>query len=89
MHLSNDRDHYGLAALAVGQFGLGLRVHSLGYYDTWYQQGLWWHKGIGLMLRLVWRWGNLRPDESPIHKSYRRRLAEMSHGGCPTCCSSW
>jgi cytochrome b561 len=95
MKLLNDKEGYGamaiglhwLVALTVfGLFGLGLWMRSLGYYDSWYQLGPWWHKGIGVMLfyllllRLLWRFGNSRPDHLPTHKPYERVAAIWVHG---------
>ncbi len=95
MHWRNDRNHYGLVAVSlhwlvavtvVGQFGLGLWMRSLGYYDSWYRLGPWWHKGIGVTLfvvlvaRLVWRWLNPRPDHLSTHKPYERLAASVAHG---------
>lgn len=78
--------HWVVALTVFGQFGLGLWMRSLGYYDTWYQLGPWWHKGIGVMLflvlalRLVWRWSNPRPAHLPSHKAYERVAAGLAHG---------
>ncbi|MCU7845939.1 MAG: cytochrome b [Candidatus Thiodiazotropha sp. (ex Monitilora ramsayi)] len=95
MHIRNDRENYGaiaiglhwLVALTVfGQFGMGLWMRSLGYYDAWYQLGPWWHKGIGVMLllamliRLVWRLINPRPAHLETHKPYERLAASLTHG---------
>ena len=95
MQLRNDNHSYGLVAVGlhwlvaltvVGQFGLGLWMRSLGYYDVWYRLGPWWHKGIGVMLfavlvlRLVWRWSNPRPAHLSNHKAYERLAAGIAHG---------
>ena len=95
MRLRNDNRSYGLVAVSlhwlvavtvIGQFGLGLWMRSLDYYDTWYRLGPWWHKGIGVMLlgamilRLCWRWINPRPDHLPSHKPYERLAASLTHG---------
>lgn len=95
MNLRNDSQRYGLVAVSlhwlvaltvIGQFGLGLWMRSLGYYDTWYRLGPWWHKGIGvmlfavLMLRLIWRWTNPRPVHLASHKPYERLAAAIAHG---------
>lgn len=95
MRLRNDRSRFGLVAVGLhwlvalvvaGQFALGLWMGELDYYDAWYRLGPWWHKGIGVMLfavvvlRLLWRLSNPRPDELPTHKPYERRLAGLIHG---------
>jgi cytochrome b561 len=95
MHLRNDNHSYGLVAVSlhwlvaitvIGQFGLGLWMRSLGYYDAWYRLGPWWHKGIGVMLcavlilRLLWRWSNPRPAHLASHKPYERLGASVAHG---------
>lgn len=95
MRWRNDRKGYGLVAVflhwlvavvVIGQFGLGLWMRSLDYYDTWYRLGPWWHKGIGvtllglLLARLLWRWSNPRPAHLPSHKPYERRAAGVAHG---------
>ncbi len=94
MQWRNDSERYGLVAVSlhwlvavsvIGQFGLGLWMRSLGYYDAWYQRGPWWHKGIGVALfvvlvaRLCWRWLNPRPAHLPSHKPYERRAAGIAH----------
>jgi cytochrome b561 len=95
MRLRNDDQRYGLVAVGlhwlvavtvIGQFGLGLWMRSLGYYDAWYRLGPWWHKGIGVMLftvlllRLIWRWSNPRPDHLASHQPYERLAAGIAHG---------
>ncbi|WP_158773169.1 cytochrome b [Cobetia sp. L2A1] len=58
-----------LSALAIfGLFALGWWMTSLGYYDTWYKLGPWWHKSVGIslfaltVLRLVWRHLQITPQ---------------------------
>ncbi len=95
MQIRNSKDTYGLVAIGlhwlvaltvIGQFGLGLWMRGLGYYDTWYRLGPWWHKGIGVMLiavvviRLVWRFTNPRPAQLENHKPYERLAASLAHG---------
>ncbi|MEJ2455221.1 MAG: cytochrome b [Candidatus Thiodiazotropha sp.] len=95
MRLRNDTRSYGLVAVTlhwlvamvvVGQFGLGLWMRTLGYYDPWYNLGPWWHKGIGVMLfvvlaaRLIWRWSNPKPEHLPTHRPYERQGAAIAHG---------
>jgi cytochrome b561 len=95
MRLRNDNQRYGLVAVGlhwlvavcvIGQFGLGLWMRSLGYYDAWYRLGPWWHKGIGvalfvvLLLRLIWRLSNPRPAHLASHQPYERLVAGIAHG---------
>jgi cytochrome b561 len=95
MRLRNHANGYGLlsvflhwlvALVVCGQFGLGLWMRSLGYYDAWYRLGPWWHKGIGvllfatLILRLIWRWSNPVPSAPASHKPFERRAARVVHG---------
>jgi cytochrome b561 len=94
MRWRNDPTGYGLVAVSlhwlvavvvIGQFGLGLWMRSLGYYDAWYRLGPWWHKGIGVMLfglvaaRLLWRLGNSRPAHLPSHRPYEQLAAGIAH----------
>jgi cytochrome b561 len=94
MRLFNHRDGYGVVAIALhwsvaltvyGMFGLGLWMRSLGYYDSWYRLGPWWHKGIGVMLflvlvfRLIWRLLNPRPEHLETHRRYERQAAVGMH----------
>ncbi|WP_088742476.1 cytochrome b [Cobetia sp. QF-1] len=58
-----------LSALAIfGLFALGWWMTSLGYYDSWYKLGPWWHKSVGIslfaltVLRLVWRHLQITPQ---------------------------
>ncbi|MES9939378.1 MAG: cytochrome b [Candidatus Thiodiazotropha sp. 6PLUC2] len=94
MRMLNDKAQYGAVAIAMhwlvaltvyALFGLGLWMRSLDYYDSWYQLGPWWHKGIGVMLflallfRVLWRFANSRPDHLPTHKPYERVSALWVH----------
>jgi cytochrome b561 len=94
MKLRNDDNRYGLVALLLhwivalavfGLFGLGLWMTSLTYYDPWYQQGPWLHKGIGVTLfavvlfRLVWRWLNPKPAPLPNHAAWEHLAARVTH----------
>jgi len=94
MKLRNDDNRYGLVALLLhwvvaltvfGLFGLGLWMTSLTYYDSWYRQGPWLHKGIGVTLfavvlfRLVWRLLNQNPRPLPNHKVWEHLAARVTH----------
>lgn len=59
--------HWLIAVVVLGQFGLGLWMVELDYYDAWYHRAPEMHKGIGvsllgiMLLRLVWRFSNRQP----------------------------
>ncbi|WP_405281147.1 cytochrome b [Cobetia sp. Ld8] len=70
-----------LSALAiVGLFALGWWMTSLGYYDTWYQLGPWWHRSVGVILlvltlvRLAWRWSQTTPQAHGTRNEQRAAL---------------
>jgi cytochrome b561 len=42
--------HWSVALLTIGLFVLGLWMVDLGYYDDWYYQAPWWHKGLGFIV---------------------------------------
>ncbi|ODN67599.1 cytochrome b [Methylophaga muralis] len=52
--------HWSVALLTIGLFVLGLWMVDLGYYDDWYYQAPWWHKGLGFIVLLLvlirWLW---------------------------------
>jgi len=60
--------HWLMALIIFGMFGLGLWMVEHNYYDSWYHDAPYLHKGIGMLLllalifRLVWRLINIRPD---------------------------
>jgi cytochrome b561 len=67
MRLMNNKEQFGLVAvslhwtialLTLGLFILGVWMVELDYYDSWYQQAPWWHKGLGVMtlILLITRW---------------------------------
>jgi len=93
MQLVNTKMNYGLVAVllhwlsalsVIGLFALGWWMVRLGYYDAWYTQGPYWHKGVGvlfgflLLLRLVWKL--LNPKTEGLHQSaYVNRLINAVH----------
>lgn len=94
MKLRNHRDGYGLVAVMLHWlvaftvfclFGLGLWMTGLTYYDHWYRQAPWLHKGIGVALfllvaiRLVWRLLDPQPAPLPSHAAWERRAAGIAH----------
>ncbi len=60
--------HWLMAVAIFGMFGLGVWMVELTYYDAWYHRAPELHKSIGmlllilLVLRLLWRLWNVRPQ---------------------------
>ena len=94
MQWKNNTSHFGLIAIALhwlvaltvfGLFGLGLWMTGLDYYHTWYKQGPWLHKSIGLLLffvvilRLCWRAFTPPPAALPDHKPWEIKVAHLVH----------
>ena len=94
MQWKNSTTRFGLIAIALhwlvaltvfGLFGLGLWMTGLDYYDSWYKQGPWLHKSIGVVLffvvifRLYWRVLSPPPVALTSHKSWEIRMAHMAH----------
>jgi len=94
MQWKNNTTHFGLVAVTlhwlvalvvIGLFGLGLWMTELDYYDTWYKQGPWLHKSIGISLffvvitRIGWRLITPPPAALSNHKPWEIRLAHMAH----------
>lgn len=93
--LTNQANQYGLVQIALhwliavsifGLFGLGLWMVDLTYYSPWYRTAPDIHRSIGvivvslMVLRLLWRLAN--PKVAPIgsHKTWERKLAQVTHG---------
>lgn len=94
MKIKNDQQHYGLIAIAfhwliaIGTFalfGLGLWMVELGYYDTWYHKAPEIHGGAGMLLfilllmRIVWKQCNIRPESLDNHKQWQKISANVAH----------
>ena len=94
MHWKNSTTHFGLIAVTLhwltaitifSLFALGLWMTGLDYYDSWYKQGPWWHKSIGItlflviMFRLLWRVLTPPPTPLPDHKPWEIKLAHIAH----------
>lgn len=67
MQLGNNHQHFGLvtiilhwliAVLTISLFFIGVWMVELDYYDRWYQQVPWWHKGLGVVtvVLIICRW---------------------------------
>lgn len=93
MRITNNKDQYGYLAIlfhwvsavcVIGLFVLGYWMVTLDYYDPWYTQGPWWHKGLGivlsfwLMARFIWKMCN--PHPHPLGKHHRlNQLIKVAH----------
>lgn len=94
MQWKNNTTHFGLIAVALhwlvaltvfSLFGLGLWMTGLDYYDSWYKQGPWLHKSIGILLffvvvfRLCWRVFTPPPAALSSHKPQEIKMAHIAH----------
>lgn len=94
MQIRNDQQRYGLIAvllhwlvalMVVAMFTLGHWMTSLTYYDPWYHQGPFLHKGAGVLLfltvlfRLAWR--SLSPPPPPLasHSPFEKMAGHLTH----------
>lgn len=77
--------HWGMALALVGLFATGLYMTDLTYYDSLYNILPWWHKGIGLLIfglllvRILWRLSNPKPQTPATHKPWEKTLASATH----------
>ena len=77
--------HWLVAFAVIGLFVLGVWMTGLTYYDEWYRRAPDIHKSIGILLffvmlaRVVWRAGNVTPEDEPGIGSLQRRVAHGVH----------
>jgi cytochrome b561 len=77
--------HWSIALFTIALFASGLWMVDLGYYDDWYYQAPWWHKGIGVITALLviirWVWQRFRnkPAELPSIPLWQRISAKAAH----------
>ena len=45
--------HWLMALAVIGMFALGIWMRQLSYYDPWYRDGPSIHKGIGILLFIL------------------------------------
>lgn len=75
--------HWITALLVAGLFILGYWMLTLGYYDSWYRLGPWWHKSVGLTLlaltvfRLIW--SLLTPKPKALGTPLEKVGARLGH----------
>lgn len=77
--------HWSMAAAIIGMFALGVWMRDLSYYDPWYKDAPAIHKSVGILLflllviRVIWRNLNIRPDDDPALKVWERITAHLTH----------
>ena len=94
MRLINNKERFGLIAvslhwtialLTLGLFTLGVWMVELDYYDSWYQQAPWWHKGLGVMTLILlitrWFWQLLNPSPLALDSisPWQQKTAHFVH----------
>lgn len=94
MQWKNNTSRFGLIAIALhwlvaltvfSLFALGWWMTELDYYDSWYKQGPWWHKSIGILLfmavifRLCWRFFTPPPQPLSSHQPWEIKAAHRVH----------
>lgn len=77
--------HWLVAVFIIGLFASGLWMVDLGYYDDWYYQAPWWHKGIGVVTAILivsrWAWSLFRQPPAAISSIpyWQHLLAKITH----------
>lgn len=77
--------HWSIAVFTIALFASGLWMVELGYYDNWYYEAPWWHKGIGVITAVLvvvrWLWLCLRqsPPALPSIPHWQRIVARVVH----------
>lgn len=94
MRIRDRRDGYGLVTIllhwatmitVIGLYALGLWMVELDYYHRWYNDAPAIHKSVGMLLlaalivALLWRLGNRRPDALPAMPAWQRCAATLAH----------
>lgn len=75
--------HWLGAVAVIGLFVLGWWMTGLGYYDSWYNLGPWWHRSVGMLLlfatllRLAWRF--VQPTPAARGHRLERLAAHLGH----------
>ncbi len=77
--------HWIIAIFTIALFASGLWMVDLGYYDNWYYEAPWWHKGIGVvtaalvLLRWLWSLVRLAPPAITSTPKWQHILAGLAH----------
>ena len=77
--------HWGIALLVLVLFFLGIWMVDLNYYDPWYYDGPWWHKGFGVVLfglliwQGCWQFYRVKVVQLLAPGSWQARLSVLMH----------
>lgn len=75
--------HWIMAAGIFFLFGLGLYMVELTYYDTWYKGSLDLHKGLGILLLILWLarfvWRLINPEPEITGTVLEKKAAHFAH----------
>lgn len=77
--------HWLTAFVVVGLYLLGTWMVDLDYYSSWYKTAPFWHKSVGallfglILLRLLWRCMQVKPEPLSTHATWERNLASFVH----------
>ena len=75
--------HWSQALLIFGLAALGWWMTGLTYYDRWYNDALFWHRAVGLLIlvtaasQLLWRW--LRSSPPPAVSGFDLQASRAVH----------
>jgi cytochrome b561 len=94
MQLANNQSRYGwvaiclhwsIALLTICLFILGIWMVELDYYDSWYQQAPWWHKGLGVITlwliigRWLWQLFSSKPKAIESISAWQNKASWLVH----------
>lgn len=78
--------HWTIALFTIVLFASGIWMVDLGYYDDWYYEAPWWHKGIGVLTMMLvatrWIWQRVRTSPPRILSipDWQHYTALLVHG---------
>ena len=94
MTLRNSTNEYGLIArvfhwvsvvVVAAMFAVGTWMVELTYYNPWYKTAPHYHKSVGIIfaifivMRLVWRFVEIKPRPLSSHSNFERVTAHWVH----------
>lgn len=75
--------HWVMALLLIGLFALGKYMVALDYYHPWYLRAPDLHRGLGVVVALLWAlrlgWRSINPRPAILGRPWERRLALGVH----------